>query len=72
MSPGRPSAWCQIRKVAVRGVRRDGMEQIKAQEKKHTIGEDVAKIRTHPLIPDSVTVGGFIYDVDTGILNPVS
>ena len=30
-------------RVAVRGVRRDGMEQIKAQEKKHTIGEDVAK-----------------------------
>ncbi|MGE0415299.1 MAG: ribosome recycling factor [Acetobacteraceae bacterium] len=30
-------------KVAVRGVRRDGMEQIKAQEKKHEIGEDVAK-----------------------------
>jgi len=30
-------------KVAVRGVRRDGMEQIKAFEKKHAIGEDVAK-----------------------------
>ena len=30
-------------KVAVRGVRRDGMEQIKAHEKKHEIGEDVAK-----------------------------
>jgi ribosome recycling factor len=30
-------------KISVRGVRRDGMEQIKAQEKKHQIGEDVAK-----------------------------
>lgn len=30
-------------RVAVRGVRRDGMEQVKAQEKKHVIGEDVAK-----------------------------
>jgi ribosome recycling factor len=30
-------------RVAVRGVRRDGMEQVKALEKKHTIGEDVAK-----------------------------
>lgn len=30
-------------RVAVRGVRRDGMEQIKAREKKHQIGEDVAK-----------------------------
>jgi ribosome recycling factor len=30
-------------RVAVRGVRRDGMEQIKAWEKKHEIGEDDAK-----------------------------
>jgi ribosome recycling factor len=30
-------------KVSVRGVRRDGMEQIKGSEKKHEIGEDVAK-----------------------------
>jgi ribosome recycling factor len=30
-------------RVAVRGVRRDGMEQIKGFEKKHEIGEDVAR-----------------------------
>lgn len=30
-------------KVSVRGVRRDGMEQIKGHEKKHEIGEDLAK-----------------------------
>jgi ribosome recycling factor len=30
-------------KVAVRGVRRDGMDQIKAHEKKHELGEDEAK-----------------------------
>jgi ribosome recycling factor len=30
-------------KISVRGVRRDGMEQIKAHEKKHEIGEDLAK-----------------------------
>lgn len=30
-------------KIAVRGVRRDGMEQIKSHEKKHEIGEDLAK-----------------------------
>lgn len=30
-------------KVSVRAVRRDGMEQIKAHEKKHEIGEDLAK-----------------------------
>jgi ribosome recycling factor len=30
-------------RIAVRGVRRDGMEQIKTHEKKHDIGEDLAK-----------------------------
>ena len=31
--------------------------------------DDVRKVRSHPLIPDTVDVGGFIYDVDTGLLN---
>ncbi len=30
--------------------------------------EDVRKVRSHPLIPDTVAVGGFLYDVDTGLL----
>ncbi|WP_028658733.1 beta-class carbonic anhydrase [Nocardioides insulae] len=29
---------------------------------------DVQKVRSHPLIPDTIQVGGFIYDVDTGLL----
>ena len=33
------------------------------------LGEDVQKVRSHPLIPDSVLVGGFMYDVDTGLLD---
>jgi len=31
--------------------------------------DDVHKVRAHPLIPETVPVGGFIYDVDTGLLN---
>ena len=31
--------------------------------------EDVRKVQAHPLIPDSVAVGGFMYDVDTGLLD---
>ncbi len=30
--------------------------------------EDVTTVRSHPLIPDTVLVGGFMYDVDTGLL----
>jgi carbonic anhydrase len=33
------------------------------------LAEDVAKVRSHPLVPDSVKVGGFIYDVDSGRLD---
>ena len=32
------------------------------------LAEDVRKVQSHPLIPDSVEVGGFVYDVDTGLL----
>ncbi len=35
--------YAEATKVSVRAVRRDGMEQIKSFEKKHEIGEDVAK-----------------------------
>ena len=35
-----------------------------------TLAEDVRKVRSHPLIPDSVAIGGFLYDVDTGLLEP--
>lgn len=33
------------------------------------LADDVQKIRTHPLVPETVAVGGFIYDVDTGLLD---
>lgn len=33
------------------------------------LGEDVQKVRSHPLIPSTVAVGGFVYDVDTGLLS---
>ena len=36
------------------------------------LADDVRKLRSHPLIPDSIEVGGFIYDVDTGLLNQLA
>ncbi len=33
------------------------------------LADDVRKVRSHPLIPETVEVGGFIYDVDTGLLD---
>jgi carbonic anhydrase len=31
--------------------------------------DDVNRVRTHPLIPKDVPVGGFMYDVDTGLIS---
>lgn len=34
--------------------------------------EDVSKITNHPLLKDRVEVGGFMYDVDTGLIEQVA
>ena len=34
-----------------------------------TLAEDVHAVKSHPLVPESIEVGGFIYDVDTGQLS---
>jgi len=41
-------------------------------DQKAALAEDVRSVRSHPLIPDTVAVGGFLYDVDTGLLDPVA
>jgi carbonic anhydrase len=38
------------------------------EDQEAALEDDVRKVRSHPLIPDSVEVGGFLYDVDTGLL----
>jgi carbonic anhydrase len=53
-SAGTDATWQPIHVIA---------DQVAALE------EDVRKVRTHPLVPDTVEVGGFIYDVDTGLLD---
>lgn len=37
-----------------------------------SLRDEVGKVRAHPLIGSGVTVGGFLYDVDTGLLEPVT
>ena len=34
-----------------------------------SLEEDVRRTRSHPLIPQSVKIGGFLYYVDTGLLD---
>ncbi|MEP6815121.1 MAG: carbonic anhydrase [Marmoricola sp.] len=39
------------------------------EDQEGTLRDDVRKIRAHPLVPDTIAVGGFMYDVDTGLLD---
>ncbi|HLS48655.1 MAG TPA: carbonic anhydrase [Actinomycetaceae bacterium] len=41
-------------------------------DQQRAVRAEVAKARSHPLIPDYVAVGGFIYDVDTGELTQIA
>lgn len=38
------------------------------EDQRAALRDDVQKVRAHPLVPDTVNVGGFLYDVDTGLL----
>jgi carbonic anhydrase len=40
-------------------------------DQRAALEDDVRKVQAHPLIPERVKVGGFVYDVDTGLLEPV-
>ena len=37
-------------------------------DQRAALEDDVHQVRAHPLIPSSTKVGGFLYDVDTGLL----
>ncbi len=36
-----------------------------------SLRDDVHKVTAHPLIAEGTQVGGFLYDVDTGLLEPI-
>jgi carbonic anhydrase len=40
-------------------------------DQQQSVRDDLRRIRTSPMVPDSVTLHGFVYDVATGRLNPV-
>jgi carbonic anhydrase len=42
-----------------------------APDQEAALAYDVTRVRAHPLLPDGLPVGGFLYDVDTGRLRTV-
>lgn len=41
-------------------------------DQRAALAEDVHRVTSHPLIGERARVGGFLYDVDTGLLEPVA
>jgi carbonic anhydrase len=50
----------------------DHIDFLPFKDLEQSVRDDVAAIRNSPFIPDSVVVSGFIYDVRTGKLLPVT
>ena len=42
------------------------------EDQERALRDDVRKVRAHPLIPESIAIGGFLYDVDTGLLDQLA
>ncbi|MBB2985933.1 beta-class carbonic anhydrase [Terracoccus luteus] len=40
-------------------------------DQRRALREDLARVRSHPLTKEGTLVGGFLYDVDSGLLEPV-
>lgn len=41
------------------------------EDQRQALREDLNRVVSHPLIPASIAVGGFLYDVDSGLLDPL-
>ena len=44
----------------------DGIDFLTIADQAESVTEDVARIRNHPLVPASIPIYGYIYDVTTG------
>jgi carbonic anhydrase len=49
-----------------------GWEPLAFADQEATLRADLARVTASPLIPSGVVVGGFVYDVGTGELRPVT
>lgn len=54
------------------GVDTRSMEFRTTHDQRGALGRDLRRIRSFPLLPQALAVGGAMYDVDTGRLTPVA
>ncbi len=54
------------------GANADNIDFLPFKDLEQSVRDDVATIKASPLIPDNIEVSGFIYDVRSGKLSPVT
>ena len=54
------------------GADTSGWEPLAVADQRATLQSDLARLHADPLLPDDLVVGGFVYDVTTGALTPLS
>jgi carbonic anhydrase len=54
------------------GLEAERLDWLTLGSRPHSIVDDVARIRAHPLVPTSIPIYGFVFDVKTGTLNEVA
>ena len=42
------------------------------KDQRQSVQDDVERIRNHPLVPRSIAIYGYVYDVGTGLMNAVA
>ena len=57
--------------AAASGQPADEMTWHIVEDQRQALEHDVARLRAHRLMPDRVALGGFLYDVDTGLLDAI-
>ena len=50
----------------------DYIEWLTIRDQAQSVIADVTRIRTHPLVPKTIPVYGYVYDVATGTLNEIA
>lgn len=61
----------RARIAAARGVDATGWDFLASTDQRATLQADISRIRSCPLLPSDLVVGGFVFDVHSGELVPV-
>ena len=67
-----PTTSCRPRSAAMRDADASGWDFLPIADHDAVLRADADVLRACPLLPPDLAIGGFVYDVDTGELHPIT